>query len=187
MATSQPSSPSADSPRLILSNASLRNNAFDCDALSLHYRLSTPTDGTSKLQHVTQISRWDAHLGREILVAEWAKKAFKNDQLKMCSEVRSSGEAEFVPVNDVLRKTTSTIFSVVRTFTANNGKHYTWKADPISMKLYCEDNKQEVASYHQPHLVFSHREAYIELFYGYEDIIDYRCDMCHCRENSQGE
>ncbi|KAH8112874.1 hypothetical protein DFH11DRAFT_387819 [Phellopilus nigrolimitatus] len=162
MATSHPSDHSADYPRLILSNTSLRNNVLDCDALSLHYRLSTPTDGTSKLQHVTQISRWDAHHG--------------------------NGEAEFVPVNDVLRKTTFTVWDVNRTFKANNGKHYTWKADPYSMKLYCEDNsKQEVASYHQRRIIFSPQKAYIELFHGYEDILDYLVVTCAIVERIRRE
>ncbi|KAH8112876.1 hypothetical protein DFH11DRAFT_1604391 [Phellopilus nigrolimitatus] len=105
MSTSGPSNPRADCPRLIFSNNSLRNNVLECDSLALHYRLSTPTNGLLKTQRVTQISRWDARSGREILIAEWAKKAFKKDQLKMYSGARlNGGMADFVPVKDVLQK-----------------------------------------------------------------------------------
>ncbi|KAH8112861.1 hypothetical protein DFH11DRAFT_1545412 [Phellopilus nigrolimitatus] len=174
MAAPHPPNSSGDCPRLVLFNNSLKNNAFGCDALGLHYKFSTPPAGILKAQRVTQISRRVGPQGRERLVAEWAKNAFRKDQLKMYAEARSSGKAEFVPVKDVLRKTTFTTWPVKRTFVANNGKRYTWKAGPFSMKLYCEDNKrQEVASFHRRRLLFSPRDAHIKLVHGYEDILDY--------------
>ena len=90
--------------RLIFSSNSLRNNEISCDALGIHYQLSTPTDG------LTSITRWDPRQENDILIAEWERKNYGKDRVRMASSqvlIPDGCESEdgFVRVEEFMQKT----------------------------------------------------------------------------------
>ena len=90
-----------DVPRLIFSKNSLRNASMNCDALGIHYRISTPTG--MHLHRTTQLTRWIPRLEEYELVAEWERNAFQKDRYRILRN--SVGDADFVPITDVFPKT----------------------------------------------------------------------------------
>lgn len=98
--TSLPDMTPSDRPTLILSKGDSSNDSFSCDALGIHYELSTP-QSQLRPHRVSTISRWDPSLNRNVTVAEWERYAFKKDVIK----TEALGASEFVPVNDVLPQT----------------------------------------------------------------------------------
>jgi hypothetical protein len=78
-----PEIPNSSAPAtLILSKNSLRNATYDCDALGIHFRLSTPTDGI-KLTRVTNVYRWNSETNEDTLVAEWENNTGKADRFSV--------------------------------------------------------------------------------------------------------
>lgn len=61
--TTSPEDISSDRPTLILSRGDSSNDTYECDALGIHYELSTP-QSAFRPQRVSTISRWDASLNR---------------------------------------------------------------------------------------------------------------------------
>ena len=70
---------------LIFSTNSLRNCLIQCDALGLHFQLSTPMDGLVKNERTTTITRWDPHEGKDIIIAEWQGKQIGSDRIRLNS------------------------------------------------------------------------------------------------------
>lgn len=76
-----PSIPS-EYARLIFSNNSVRNNTLDCDALGIHYQLTTPTEGI-KLNRITTFSRWDPQTQENVEIADYERKSFGKDRIRI--------------------------------------------------------------------------------------------------------
>lgn len=98
--TTSPEDISSDRPTLILSRGDSSNDSYECDALGIHYELSTPQSAI-RPQRVSTISRWDASLNRCVPVAEWERYMFKKDMIRM----EALGAREFVPLNEVFPRT----------------------------------------------------------------------------------
>lgn len=97
---SLPSLSSSSKPKLTLSKGSSSNDKYDCDALGIHYELSTP-QSLIRSTRLSTISKWDARLNRTVPVAEWERFMFKKDKIKM----EALGANDFVLVNDVFPQT----------------------------------------------------------------------------------
>lgn len=97
---SLPSLSSSSKPTLILSKGSSSNDKYDCDALGIHYELSTP-QSMIRSTRLSTITKWDARLNRTVPVAEWERVMFKKDKIKM----EALGANDFVLVNDVFPQT----------------------------------------------------------------------------------
>jgi len=160
-----------DRPTLILSKGDSSNDTYGCDALGYHYELSTP-ESMFRPQRLSTIYRWDANLNRKVPVAEWERYMFKKDRVK----VEALGASDFVPLNDVFPRTWGLPYDATfnRSFVAPSRKQYTWKSRPLSMKLYCAEGGKEtlIAAYHRGRYVMNARKPFVELFDGYEDILD---------------
>lgn len=68
-------------PSLILSHDNPRNTTLDCDALGIHYQVTSDSHllVTSK---TTRVHRWDRRSNQNILVAEWIRHNFHSDEFK---------------------------------------------------------------------------------------------------------
>lgn len=97
---SLPSLSSSSKPKLTLSKGSSSNDKYDCDALGIHFELSTP-QSVIRSTRLSTITKWDARLNRMVPVAEWERFMFKKDKIKM----EALGANDFVLVNDVFPQT----------------------------------------------------------------------------------
>ena len=79
-------SSSDDRPTLLFSKNSLENTTLACDALGIHYEISTPT-GVHATK-VTTLSRWDRYSEQVNVIAEWERNLVGKDRFRV---VRSSG------------------------------------------------------------------------------------------------
>ncbi|KAL5480984.1 hypothetical protein ACEPAI_9925 [Sanghuangporus weigelae] len=187
-----PSIPS-EHARLIFSSNSLRNTQIECDALGLHYQLSTPSEGI-KNQRSTSITRWDPRQEKDVLIAEWERKIFGRDRIRMASNNNNQliseeykSEDGYVVVNDLLQRTYGLPggVRVNRTFTANNGRRYTWKTRHTSLKLYEEGSQVPIAEYGGRHCLINKRKAHIRLAPGCDEILDYLVVTCVITERQR--
>lgn len=87
-------------PSLILSHDNLRNTTFDCDALGIHYEVSTEKHHLIVNGNNTKILRWDKRSNQSNLIAEWERHTFASDEFKFPSATGSTA----VPVNKFLER-----------------------------------------------------------------------------------
>ena len=116
--STSPSSPGSDTPislpgaSLILSSTSFSNATIQCDALGIHYQLSSPTEDVSRTQRIKQsvvtIKKWVPAQERDAVVAEWERNLIHKDRLRLHdsnTEEQEQQELEFVSVDDIFPRT----------------------------------------------------------------------------------
>ncbi|EJD00735.1 uncharacterized protein FOMMEDRAFT_168998 [Fomitiporia mediterranea MF3/22] len=169
----QSSSIPNETAQLVFTSTSLQDNAVQCEQLGLLYKISTSSGFAHR---TTTFERWDARLQRGVPIAEWERKSFRKDKIRMYPG--SPMDREPVPVKEFMQR--SGWGSMKRTFIANNGRQYVWKASTGNgMKLYRTDNKDvPLASFADAHHVFNRRPQHIKLAPGSEEIIDFILVTC---------
>ncbi|EJC99344.1 uncharacterized protein FOMMEDRAFT_148831 [Fomitiporia mediterranea MF3/22] len=168
--------------RLTFLRNSLSNNTIQCDALGIHYQLSTPKG--IKATCTTTVSRLDVRLEKNIPVAEWEKKIFGSDRIQFTSNRPLIGDGKesedgFIPIDSFFPRTggmrCSTRFR--RSFTVN-GITYTWRSRQFSLTLYRGDDDVPVATFAERRCFIHRRKPYITLGPGCEDILDQLLVTC---------
>ncbi|EJD00722.1 uncharacterized protein FOMMEDRAFT_157823 [Fomitiporia mediterranea MF3/22] len=179
--------------RLRFTSNSLRNTVIECDSLGLHYQLSTPLEGFKKAR-VTTFSRWDAQSQQYIPFADWERKWFgkgPKGRVRIYSKCQLAEDTDdrFVLTKYFFPRTwggqDSPRFN--RTFTANNGRQYVWKARDFSLKLYSKDEDVPIASYTGRRYFKNAHMPFIRLAPGCEDILDYLVVTCVIAERKRRE
>ncbi|EJC99346.1 uncharacterized protein FOMMEDRAFT_170633 [Fomitiporia mediterranea MF3/22] len=187
----QSPSVSVEHARLIFSRSSLSNNTIQCDALGIHYQLSTPKEW--KNTRITTVSRWDPHQGKDVPVAEWQKKNFGSDRVRFtsnCPSIVDGTESEdgFVPIDSFFPRTGGFVGSAYlqRSFTVN-GVTYTWKARVDGDALYRGDEDVPIATLAGRRWLVNQRMPYIAVGPGCEDILDQLLVTCLYIEQKRRE
>ncbi|PAV21215.1 hypothetical protein PNOK_0384200 [Pyrrhoderma noxium] len=167
-----------DNVRLHLKTNSLRNNVISCDSLGLHYQVSTDTSGF-RAHRMIYISKWIPSTDKQIPLAEWKRQICGRGSIKLFRELAPGGSSppEFVPMKKFIYRQHLSIFLkgsniFNRTFTAKNGKTYTWKSRNFSLRLYCDESDKVIVKYHFAHCLINKRNGSLELISDWEDIID---------------
>jgi len=152
---------------LKLSRNSVRNCTIDCDAIGLHYEVSTPIGGW-KTNRVTTVKRWDPKSGEAVIIAEWERSWLKSDRIRLSR----SGTADFVPIGDVLLR--RSWWCLNRSFVGENGSVYVWKTGCGSLKLYVQgaDKAEPIAAYHRGRRIFRRTNARLELQTPAREVLD---------------
>ncbi|KAL5522664.1 hypothetical protein ACEPAG_8682 [Sanghuangporus baumii] len=153
-----PSIPS-EHARLIFSSNSLRNTQIECDALGLHYQLSTPSEGI-KNQRTTSITRWDPLQEKDVLIADSSQRntSRKMDMWWYMTSYRERMDYR-VECESIARHT--------------------------SLKLYEEGSQVPIAEYGGRHCLINKRKAHIRLAPGCDEILDYLVLTCVITERKR--
>ncbi|KLO20079.1 hypothetical protein SCHPADRAFT_884837 [Schizopora paradoxa] len=165
-------------PSLVLSHDNPRNTTLDCDALGIHYQVTSDSHllVTSK---TTRVHRWDRRSNQNILVAEWIRHNFHSDEFKF----PNSNGGVTVPVKTFMDCHLG--FATNEwSFVGNDGRRYTWQEKThlvLPKKIFAffkcfvsEDGREgaPIARYHgKSHLINAHN-AYLELLPGSERTLD---------------
>lgn len=72
-------------PSLIFSSSRVLNTSLDCDALGIHYRITSASNVFGKTD-VSTISRWDGNAAEYIPYAQWERSTFKIDRFRFLVE-----------------------------------------------------------------------------------------------------
>ncbi|KLO20082.1 hypothetical protein SCHPADRAFT_28935 [Schizopora paradoxa] len=150
-------------PSLFLSHDNLRNTTLDCDALGIHYQVS------SEKHHLitgknTKVHRWDKQSGQNVLVAEWERRNFHSDEFKFPN---ATGGVT-VPVSTFMKKHHG-LFKTEWSFVGDDGRRYTWREK--AHLCFVSDNDEEgeqIARFHGRTILIHAHKAYLELFPGFE-------------------
>jgi len=157
------------SASLILSHNDLRNTTFDCDSLGIHYQVTSKV-GLFTTGKTTQVRRWDNQSRQFVLIAEWERHNFQSDVFKF---PRRTG-SDTVPVSTFLTRK-SGFTKTKRSFVGDDGRRYTWKVKSSELVAYASEAGRKdapIAKFHEKHVFFGRRNAYLELFPGYEGTLD---------------
>ncbi|EJC99347.1 uncharacterized protein FOMMEDRAFT_170634 [Fomitiporia mediterranea MF3/22] len=177
--------------RLIFTRNSLSNNNIQCDALGIHYQLSTPKE--IKTTRTTVVSRWDPHQQKDVPVAEWEKRIIGSDRIRFIYnrpviEDDTESEDGLVPIGSFFPRTggipRSSYFR--RSFTFN-GVTYTWRSRAYSLVLYRGEKDVAVATFARRQYLVNRRRPYIALGPGCEDILDQLLVTCLYAEQKRRE
>jgi len=157
------------SASLILSRDDMRNTTFDCDSLGIHYQVTSEV-GLFITGKTTQVRRWDNQSRQFVLIAEWERHNFQSDVFKLPR--RTGGDS--VPVSTFLTRK-SGFTKTERSFVGDDDRRYTWKVKSSELMAYASEAGKTgapIAKYHKRHVLFGRRNAYLELYPGYEGTLD---------------
>ncbi|KLO20083.1 hypothetical protein SCHPADRAFT_992192 [Schizopora paradoxa] len=157
----------SSNPSLIMSHDSLRNTTFDCDALGIHYQVST------EKRHLicgknTKVNRWDKQSNGNLLVAEWERHSFHSDEFKFPNA--TGGGTVTVPVSTFIKKH----YGFTKKFgmmveSKPGGKRHIWWY--VALHQNGEEGEQ-IARFHDRTILFNAHKAYLELFPGFEKTLN---------------